>query len=91
MTTVTTPRPSNDEKALHEVKVRIIDITEWKALWTTINNKILKKLTRMTKGVRMVEVKKLLNRDIIIQTKEREGKEQLAERSKRLEGVTPSA
>ena len=84
-------RPSGEERALREVKVRITDTAERKALWTTANNTVLDNVARKAGEVRVVGVKKLPSGDIVIQLKERQGKEALTARSTWLSGVAPSA
>ena len=83
--------PSGEECTLREVKVQITNTTECKALWTTANNIVLNKVARKAEGVEVVGVKKLPSGDIVIQLKERQGKEKLAARSAWLSSVAPSA
>src|SRR5882757_7248002 len=59
-------RPSGEERSLREVKVRITNTIECKALWTTANNIVLDKVTRKVEGVGVVKVKKLPSGDIVI-------------------------
>ena len=61
--------------------MRITNTAEHKALWTTANNIILDKVARKAEGVGEVRVRNLPSGNIVIQLKEREGKEQLATRS----------
>jgi hypothetical protein len=84
-------RVTDEEAALRQIKVRITDITERKALWTTGNNIILRKVVQEIKGAGVVGVKKLPSGDIAIQLKEREDKLALGQRSAWLKGVSPSA
>ena len=85
------PGVAREGTALRQVKVHVPDVAERRALWTTPNNTILQRVVQGAKGAGVVRVKKLPSGDIVIQTKERGGKESLAQRSAWLEGVAPSA
>jgi hypothetical protein len=83
-------KPSNEEASLRQVKVRIEDKAERKALWTTPTNIVLPRVAAGSRGAEVVEVRKFPSRDILVQTKERAGKESLVQRTKWLKGVAPS-
>ena len=85
------PRPSSDQKALREIKVRITDTQERKALWTTSNKEVLDRVAKKADGVGVVGIKKLPSGDIVVQTREREGRDRLAGRRAWIESVAPSA
>jgi hypothetical protein len=85
------PGVAREGLALRQVKVHVADTTERQALWTTPNNTILQRVLQGAKGAGVVGVKKLPSGDVVIQTKDRAGRESLAQRSAWLEGVAPSA
>jgi hypothetical protein len=85
------PGVAREGLALRQVKVHVADTTERQALWTTPNNTILQRVLQGAKGAGVVGVKKLPGGDVVIQTKDRAGRESLAQRSAWLEGVAPSA
>ena len=60
------PRLSIDEKALREIKVRITDTQERKALWTTANKEVLDKVAKKADRVGVVGIKKLPSGDIVV-------------------------
>ena len=60
------PRPSIDEKALREIKVRITNTQERKALWTTANKEVLDKVAKKADRVGVVGIKKLPSGDIVV-------------------------
>jgi hypothetical protein len=84
------PPPTEDESTLRQVKVRVTDPIERKAVWTTANSAILQQVVRKADNAGVVGVKKLPSGDLVIQLKERIGKEVLNRRSAWLEQVAPS-
>ena len=66
--------------ALRQIKVRVDDLHERTALWTIANYTILRRLAAKEQEVGIVSVQKLPSGDIIVQLKEREGKQTLASR-----------
>lgn len=77
--------------ALRQVKVRVDDPRERTALWTIANHNILEKVAAKEGEVGVVGVRKLPSGDMVIQLKDREGKQALASRKRWLEEVSPSA
>jgi hypothetical protein len=73
------------------VKVRVEDKLERTALWTTPNSTVLAKVVAGTGEAGVVGVRKFPSGDILVQIKERAGKESLVRRTKWLQGVAPSA
>jgi hypothetical protein len=76
---------------LRQVKVWVTDLAERKAIWTTANSEILQRVVRKADNAGVVGVKKLPSGDLVIQLKERAGKEVLNRRSAWLEQVSLSA
>jgi hypothetical protein len=76
---------------LRQVKVRVTDLAERKAIWTTANSVILQRVVQKADNAGVVGVKKLPSGDLVIQLKERIGKEVLNRRSAWLEQVSTSA
>jgi len=64
--------------ALGQVKVRVDDPHEHTALWTIANHTILEKVAAKEREVSIVRVWKLLGGDLVVQLKDREGKQTLA-------------
>jgi hypothetical protein len=60
------PPLSKEETSLREVKVRIEDKGERKALWTTPNNMVLAKVVAGTREAGVVGVQKFPSGDILI-------------------------
>jgi hypothetical protein len=83
--------PTEEEVALRQVKVRVDDPRERTALWTIANHTILEKVAAKEGEVGVVGVRKLPSGDMIIQLKDRDGKQALASRKRWLEEVSPSA
>ncbi len=84
------PGIAREGLALCQVKVYITNIIECQVLQTILNNIILQRVLQGAKGTEVVGVKKLLSRDVIIQTKDRAGRESLVQYSAQLEGITSS-
>jgi hypothetical protein len=85
------PPPSQEEVALRQVKVRVDDPRERTALWTIANHTILEKVATKEREAGIVGVRKLPSGDLVVQLKEREGKQVLANRRRWLQEVSPSA
>jgi hypothetical protein len=85
------PPPSQEEVALCQVKVRVDDPRERTALWTIANHTILEKVAAKEQEVGIVGVRKLPSRDLVVQLKDREGKQTLTYQRWWLEDVSPSA
>ena len=75
------PPLTEDESLLRQVKVRVTNYTERKALWTIANSVILQRVVRKADNVGVIGVKKLPSGDLVIQLKEQAGKEVLGRRS----------
>jgi len=72
--------PTEEETALRQVKVRVDDPRERTALWTTANNTILRKLAAKEQETGIVGVRKLPSGDVVVQLKDKEGKQSLVKR-----------
>ena len=77
--------------ALRQVKVRVDDPRERTALWTIANHTILEKVAAKEQEAGIVGVRKLPSGDLVVQLKDREGKQTLANRRRWLQEVSPSA
>lgn len=80
-----------EEVALRRVKIRIADSAEKTALWKEANNAILGRIARTAVGAGVVGVRKLPSGDIVVQTKEQEGKTVLSRGKAWVESIAPSA
>jgi len=83
--------PTEEETALRQVKVRVNDPRERTALWTTANNTILRKLAAKEQETGIMGVRKLPSGDVVVQLKDKEGKQSLVKRKQWLQEVAPSA
>ncbi len=70
--------PSEEEVALRQIKVRVDDPRERTALWTIANHTILEKVAGKEREAGIVGVRKLPSGDLVVQLKDREGKQTLA-------------
>jgi hypothetical protein len=85
------PGVAKEALALRQVKAHVADATERLALCTAPNNTNLQRVLQGAKGAGVVGVKKLPSGDVVVQTKDRVGRESLATPSAWLEGVALSA
>lgn len=83
---------SENQLQLRQIKIRVSDPAERKKIWTTPNNIILQSVVEKTRtDAEAVGVKKLPSGDIVIQMREREGKEALSRQSAWVTQVSASA
>jgi hypothetical protein len=74
------PLPLQEETALRQVKVCIDNLREQTALWTTANNTVLGKIVAKEQEAGIVGIQKLPSGDLVVQLKDREGRQVLAGR-----------
>jgi hypothetical protein len=77
--------------ALRQVKVRVDDPRERTALWMVANHTILEKLAAKEQETGIVGVQKLPSGDLVVQLKDKEGKQTLANWKQWLQEISPSA
>lgn len=80
-----------EEVSLRRVKIRIADSAEKKTLWKEPNSEILQRVVQKIRGAGVVGIRKLPSGDIMVQTKEQEGKVTLGKGSVWVESIAPSA
>jgi hypothetical protein len=85
------PPPTEDENLLRQVRVRVTDPAERKAIWTQANSGKPQSVVRKVDDAGVVGIKKLPSGGLVIQLKERAGKEVLNRRMAWLEQIAPSA